>query len=99
MTLEETINLIKDGDEKSIEYGLSTDNAFLIINSIMSVINHGIRTKEIINMIEEKKCYDETVAGIEMRNVYDSALDILGIEKYKGDNPCVLSFIRSGKYY
>lgn len=96
--MQDVIDRIVKGDIIEIENGLNSDNPFLISNSIMSIINNKIQSNDFNEIIAKKNCYDDVVAGIRLSTIYDVALDLLGIEKYNGDESAVEFFIKRGAF-
>lgn len=99
MQVQERINKMVDGDIKEIEYGLKSDIPILVINAIMCGINNHAFYNGFNEDLKKKKFYNDSVISIPFSCVYDSALDILGIEKYNGNDETVRFFIEKGSYF
>lgn len=93
---ENLISNMEAGDEKSIYHGLMRTGTAYRINAIIQTVKHKISNDDIISKIKELKNDNCRVIGIyKMSDFAISALVLLGIEKYHGNDEIILKLIDS----
>lgn len=90
------ISAMKLGDENGIYRGLVHSGAIYRINAIIQTVKHKILSNNIISRIQELKEDDIRLMGVyKISDFAISALALLGIEEYRGDNEIILKLIKS----
>lgn len=90
------ISAMKLGDESSIYRGLVHGGAIYRINAIIQTVKHRILSDDIISKIQDLKEDDIRLMGVyKISDFAISALALLGIEEYRGDDEIILRLIKS----
>lgn len=74
---------------------LYRDGSFDKFNGIIECVKSNLKTAEIIERLKELKNDTTTIAGHPIADFSMAALDILGIEKYDGDDNSIKQLIES----
>lgn len=90
---------IMSGDRDAIMRGFSYPGSVLRVDSIRSAVRHRITDSDIVGKIVEMK--NDDAPGFEFLTVSDfavSALHILGIEEYTGNDEDILRLIKDNAF-
>ena len=93
--LQNLVNCMMLGDKKSISAGLSHNGALLRINGIINTVRFKLDDKNIITKIITLKSDNAVVDGISVSQIAVSALHVLGVEAYIGNDEQILELIES----
>lgn len=85
------VNGNKDDILNSLKYG----SAYYKLLSISCAVTHKINSIDIINAIKELKNDNSAFNSMVVSQFAIGALDVIGVEKYKGKNKTILSLISS----
>ncbi len=78
---------------------LTSDGALFRCQGILECIDKDIKDPEVINAVSQLKDDKVIVLGRRVSTWARTALDVLGVEAYIGDDEEVLDFIRDMKRY
>ena len=87
------------GDKNEIISAMSCDASFYRMNGLVEAVKHGLKEKAITRQI--KKLVDDKTGILSLRGGYTvsdfaiAALDVLGIEQYKGNEENIKAIIES----
>lgn len=81
------------GDRKAIAEGLSSTSPYIKICALQWAAYYRVINPETISKIAKLKNDDSVDMGYQVSNFAVAALDVLGIEKYKGQNKEMLALI------
>ena len=87
---ESAKDAIMRGDISVIEKYLNSDNNLGIIFSIVSIVKHEINLDHINNRLKELKSKDEFEFCANISAYACAALDLLGVEKYVGNDKSII---------
>lgn len=86
---------MKKGDKSAILEGLRHSGALFRINGIMNAERYSLKDKEIIDSILNLKCDKISFDGYSVSDFAISALDLLNLEKYEGNDVAIKQLIES----
>lgn len=93
---ENLISSMEAGDEKSIYRGLMRGGVTYRTNAIIQTVKHKILSDDIISRIQALKEDKIRIMGVyKVSDFAISALALLGIEEYCGDDEIILRLIKS----
>ena len=96
MGLDPRVQNMMDGDVQAIRDGLADDSVPVRTLAVLYAAKHGLRDGETVRLLRALK-QDETFCfcheGPRIANFAAAALHCLGVERYAGDDPCVLWLI------
>ena len=95
----ELVHKMQTGNVAAIAEGFTSPGALLRINAIINAVKFKVTPDEFISRIRDLTRDDNYVSGYQVSDFAYAALDILGIQRFKGDRPeikqmidCRLSF-------
>nr|WP_288555615.1 hypothetical protein [uncultured Mediterraneibacter sp.] len=74
-----------------------SDTPGVVIQAILSGIDKRITDERFINAVKEHKDDKICLLNVPINYVARAALDILGAEKYNGNNACIVNMINEWK--
>lgn len=83
---EKKIKAMRLGDKKAILWGLQCKGLHFRTNAIVCAVMYNITDNDIVNAIKQLKSDTYTSIGTSASGCAYAALDMLGIEKYTGDD-------------
>ena len=86
---------MKKGNKSAILEGLRHPGALFRINGIINVERYGLKDEEIIDYILDLKCDKISFDGYSVSDFAISALDLLDLEKYNGNDVAIKQLIES----
>lgn len=84
--MNDLIHKMQKGDRDAIISGLSHKGAIFRMNAIGNAVIHGMNDTETIRTLVELKNDDVFLDGFTVGDFATAALDMLGVEKYSGNN-------------
>ena len=87
MARDELIASIKKGQKESILYSFKSKDPGLRNLGIIYAVKHQMVYNDVIDELRRLKKDDSMIFGACVYHFAEAALDILGIEEYKGDSP------------
>ena len=93
---DEMLQKMKNGDIGAIMEAANSNNPFWQLHSIINGTRIGLKSDEYIELIKNEFMHSEAkFLGMRMSYFAEAALDILGIEKYTGEDSTVKNLIKS----
>lgn len=80
------VNRMYEGSRIDILDGIKNDSNFLIVNAIMAGMIYHERSPEFIEGVFAAKNSSVTIMGWCIGDIAKAALDVCGVEKYKGNS-------------
>ena len=91
--MSEQIKKMLGGDVSEILNGIVSDIPILVMNAIIGGAENRVKDRRFIDSLKEQKSNDIELLHIRIGDVAIAALDVLGIEKYTGDDQAVKDII------
>lgn len=92
---ERKIRLMRLGNKKAILWGLKCRGLHFRTNAIICAVMYQIKDDEIIEAIKSLKSEDYISLGTSASGCACAALEILGVEKYRGDSREVKNYLEN----
>ena len=89
----ELISKMQKGDRNVIFDCLSHSGAIFRMNAVGNAVIHGMNDSETISRLVELKSDNASLDGFTVGDFATAALDVLGCEKYRGNNDRMRSLI------
>lgn len=94
-SLESDKDAVMRGDVRAIERCISSDNNLGVVFAIVSMVKHKVKSDFACEKLKELKYKNEFEFCADISSYAYAALDLLGVEKYSGNNKAVLQLIKS----
>lgn len=91
----ELIEKIQNGDKNAVLQGLAHSGAFYRVNATINAVRYGIREPALKIYLDRLKQDKVIMNGYRVSDFAISALDILGFEKYVGNDLRIRALIKS----
>ena len=87
------MNKRRSGDQSAVIAGLKSENPIHRFQAICGAVNHDVRNKDVIHLIENLTNDSEIVLGYKVGILAVAAIDRLSVSKYQGDDPRIKALI------
>lgn len=95
--IQNKIDLMYSGDTEEIVSNVNSDIPILVANAIIAGTKKCLKNSVFLDAIQNKVTNsDITFFGMPLSDIAIASLDILGINKYKGNDDNILKLIHSG---
>lgn len=91
----ELFEMIKSGDENAILRGLSHPGAIYRVNAAINAVRFEVKKFQVKVYLDRMKADNVVVNGYRVSEFAYAALDLLGMERYSGNEPKTKALIKS----
>lgn len=99
MKSKDTIEIIKLMEANNIEaiiFGAKSDLPILNLNAVLYGAKYKVSSEKFISLLKEKLIKSEaSFFGVPLSSYIVAALDVLGVEKYSGDDNLIIRLVDS----
>ncbi len=95
-TINDEIKSMYDGDYEAIIAGIQSETPILVMNAIIAGVQHNVQDKKYVEGLRKEKENDIELLNVQIKDVAIAGLDILGIEKYMGNDVRIKKYISTG---
>lgn len=88
------VDNMHNGSISTIMNGITSDSPFELLNAIIAGTKLGLRGKEFIEGLKKAQQNEEVLMGIPIKEFAIASLEVLGIQKYLGDNERIKEMIQ-----
>ena len=84
------------GNREEIIAGIHSETPIIVMNAVIAGVRQGVRDEKYIEGLRKAAENEITLLHISIKDVAIAGLDVLGIEKYEGDDSRIKEYIAWG---
>lgn len=93
---DEVIKLMEENNIEAIIFGAESDLPILNLNSVIFGAKYKVSSEKFISLLKEKLIKSEaSFFGMSLSKIVTAALDVLGVEKYSGNDISIIRLVNS----
>lgn len=94
--MSDNVERMYAGDVNAILDGFINGGTFNVVNAIICSAKHRVSNNAVVTQIEKHRQNDTLVMGLPISAFANAALEVIGTQKYTGDDTFTLKLISSG---